>query len=174
MKIGGIDPKTVLNEVFLVLPRGETQLVFRAIGLKDMEGFDAQCPMPKAPGKRTPDGIIPQENDPTYLQQLDKWGKQRLGYMAYHSLNPSEIEWDIVKENDPRTWGDWEKDLRDGGLSEVEFNRVLALVMEANALDEAKLKKARDFFLRGQVPPLTSNGSLIEPLAAPSGEPVQD
>ena len=30
MKIGGIDPTTLPTEVFLVLPRGDTEIVFRA------------------------------------------------------------------------------------------------------------------------------------------------
>ena len=64
----------------------------------------------------------------------------------------SEIEWDTVNEDDPRTWPNWEDDLKSGGLTQVECNRVLALVLEANALDEAKLQKAREVFLAGQEP----------------------
>jgi hypothetical protein len=80
-----------------------------------------------------------------------------------------------VVENDPRTWLNWEKDLREGGLSEVEVSRVLALVMEANALDENKLKKARELFLLGQVPESpTSSGLVTEQVSTPSGEPAQD
>ena len=37
-------------------------------------------------------------------------------------------------------------DLKDGGLTQIEANRVLALVMEANALDEAKLQRPARFF----------------------------
>jgi len=35
MKINGIDPNTLCNECVLVLPRGEQNLVFRAVGLRD-------------------------------------------------------------------------------------------------------------------------------------------
>jgi len=175
MKINGIDPKTLSSEVVLVLPRGEENLVFRAIGLSDMDVFTAQCPVPQPPGKMTREGVIPMTDDPGYQQILNQWSRKRLGYMVYYSLKPSNIEWDSVKENDPRTWTNWEKDLREGGLSEVEVSRVLSLVMEANALDEAKLKKARDTFLLGQVPELPmSSGQVTEPVITPSGEPAQD
>jgi len=173
MKIGGIDPSTLCNEVLLVLPRGEQELVFRARGLKDMDVFNAKCPQPKPPGKLTRDGYVSIDDDPTYLAVLDKWSKQRLGYIMFHSLEPSNIEWDTVDEDDPRTWPNWEKDLREGGLSEIECTRILNLVTEANALDEAKLIKAREVFLRGQVQESKKSfGLATEPASTPSGEPV--
>ena len=165
MRIGGIDPKTLSTEVTLVLPRGEDQnIVFVARGLPDMEAFNALCPQPKPPGKQTRDGFVPMDNDPTYQQVLGEWAKKRLGYMVIHSLVPSGIEWDTVDPNNPKTWQNWEKDLRDSNLSDIEVNRVLALVMEANALDEAKLRKAREVFLAGQGKmPVDTSGQVSEP-----------
>jgi hypothetical protein len=175
MKIGGIDPKTLCNECLLVLPRSEQNLVFRARGLKDMESFNARCPQPKPPGKLTRDGVVPQDNDPAYQTVLGEWAKKRLGYIVIHSLEPSQIEWDTVNYDDPRTWTNWEKDLREGGLSEIECSRVLALVMEANALDEAKLQKAREVFLLGRVQKSEDTSGLVsEQVSSLSGEPVQD
>jgi hypothetical protein len=152
MKIGGVDPKTLCNEVVLVLPRGEQSIVFRARGLKDMDEFTTTCPQPKPPGKFTKDGWVANISDPTYQQVIGEWSKKRLGYMVYKSLEPTGIEWDTVQENDPRTWGNWEDDLKNGGLTQVECNRVLGLVLEANSLDEIKLQKAREVFLVGQAP----------------------
>jgi hypothetical protein len=173
MKIGGIDPKTLCNEVFLVLPRGEQNIVFRAVGLKDMEEFLVMCPLPKPPGKLTKDGWVAHENDPTYQQVMLEWGKKRLGYMVSRSLAPSEIEWDTFKLDDPRSWSNWDADLRNGGLTQIEVNRVLGLVLEANALDEAKLAKARDVFLAGQAPmPVEFSGPANEPANTPSGGPA--
>jgi len=173
MKIGGIDPKTLCNEVVLVLPRGEQNIVFRAIGLKDMDEFNAKCPLPKPPGKLTKEGWVANDNDPTYQQIMAEWGKKRLGYMVSRSLAPSEVEWDVLKLDDPRTWAKWDADLRDGGLTQIEVNRVLGLVLEANALDEAKLVKAREVFLAGQAPmPAEFSGPASAPESTPSGEPA--
>jgi len=175
MKIGGVDPKTLCNEVLLVLPRGEQDLVFRARGVKDMDIFNAKCPQPKPPGKLTRDGYVPTPEDPAYQTVLGAWAKKRLGYIMLHSLEASDIEWDTVEEDDPRTWPNWEQDLRNGGLSEVECSRVLATVMEANALDEEKLKKAREVFLLGQAQERqTSSGPATEQVNTPSGEPAQE
>jgi hypothetical protein len=173
MKIAGIDPKTLSTEVVLVLPRAEKNIVFRARGLRDMEEFEAKCPPPKPPGKLTKDGWVANIADPTYQQIQAEYAKKRLGFIVVRSLEPSEIEWDTVRLDDPRSWPNWEKDLKDGGLTQIETNRVLALVMEANALDEIKLQKAREVFLVGQAPmPAEFSGPLTEQVIMPSGEPA--
>jgi hypothetical protein len=82
MKINGVDPKSLCPEVILVLPRAEQNIVFRAKGLKDMDEFDALCPQPKPPGKRTKDGWVANETDPTYQQINVEWGKKRLGFIG--------------------------------------------------------------------------------------------
>lgn len=175
MKIAGVDPKSLSTEIILVLPRGEQNLVFRAKGLPNMDEFTALCPTPKPPGKLTKDGWVANVNDPTYQQILGEWAKKRLGYMVVKSLTPSEIEWDTVKEGDPRTWSNWEKDLSAAMLTQVESNRVLALVLEANALDDDKLAKAREVFLAGQGPMPSEFSSLpSERPSSLSGEPVND
>lgn len=172
MKIGGVDPATLPTEVFLVLPRGEQELVFRACAVKSMDVFETLCPLPAPPGKMTRDGWVPTENDPTYTQVRAEWGQKRLGYMVMKSLEPSQIEWDTVKEDDPRTWKNWSKDLINGGLGDNECHRVLNLVLEANCLDETKLKKAREVFLLGQESKAAFSGRQAELPNTQSGAPV--
>lgn len=174
MKIGGLDPKTLCNEVLLVLPRGDQDLVFRARGLKDLDCFSEMCPQPKPPGKITRDGYVPMPEDPTYQVLLEEWATKRLGYILINSLEPSDIEWDTVVKDDPRTWKNWESDLLNGGLSDIECGRILSAVMEANALDDEKLKQAREVFLLGQVQASqASSGQVSEQETTPSGEPAQ-
>ena len=63
--------------------------------------------------------------------------------------------------------------LFDLNLSQVEVNRVLALVLEANALDDAKLAKARESFLAGMAPmPKEFSGHQDVQLNTQSGAPV--
>lgn len=149
MKIGGVDPRTLPTEEVLVLPRGDQRIVFRARGLEDMEPFKALCPEPKMPGKLTKDGYVPDAEDEGYKSIMEEQSKRRLAYMVVCSLEPSQIEWDTVKLDDPSTWANWEADLKAGGMTQVECNRVLSLVMAANCLDETKLRKAREVFLQG-------------------------
>lgn len=174
MRIGGIDPKTLPTEEILVLPRGDQQLVFRAIGLPNMDEFNKLCPEPQPPGKLTRDGFVPNTDDDNYKSVLASYNKRRTAYMIVKSLEPSQIEWDTVDLSNPSTWAHWDQDLRNGGLSQVEINRIVQLVFEANCLDEDKLKKAREVFQRGQqLAPVASSGPSTERVPTPSGEPAQ-
>jgi hypothetical protein len=156
MKIGGIDPKTLPNVEFLVIPRGDKQIVFHAQGLADLDEFHKMVPEPKAPVAQTPNGIVANTKDAGYLSSVAEYSKRRVGYLVVHSLKPSDIEWDTVNLDSPGTWTNWEQDLKNAGLTQVECNLVFNLVWGANSLDEAKLKQARETFLRGTAPALAS------------------
>jgi hypothetical protein len=107
-------------------------------------------PQPVAPGIRTRDGFKPDTKDVTYVSMQARYSDQRMAYLVLKSLEPSQIEWTKVDLADPTTWEGWQAELKEAGLSEVECNRIVICVMQANSLDEDKLKIAREVFLRGQ------------------------
>ena len=174
MKIAGIDPGTLPAEEVLVLPRGEEQIVFRARGLADMEEFDKLCPEPQPPVRLTQAGKEPNEEDANWRSAMLAHGRRRVAYMVVKSLEPSEIEWDTVDPDNPKTWTNYADDLRQAGFSQVEVNRITQLVWEANCLDEAKLEQARAVFRRGQQHKSASSGPSTEPESTPSGELASD
>jgi hypothetical protein len=149
VKIGGVDPRTLPCEEILVLPRGDSRIVFRAHGLDSFDDFNRRCPEPVPQMKLTKDGSVADTDDKNYQDAISSHGRRRLAYIIVYSLQPSQIEWDSVEMDKPATWENWEKDLRNGGLSQVECNRVMHLAMEANSLSEDKLVKARESFVRG-------------------------
>lgn len=172
MKIGGVEVTRPAEEV-LVLPRGEQSIAFRARGIADMDEFAKLCPEPKPPGKLTKEGWVPNEDDESYKAVLAAHSKQRLAFMVVRSLEPSQIEWDSVDPANPRTWTNYEADFKRAGLTQVEVNRIVQLVLEANCLDENKLKKAREVFQLGQRPaPAAFSGPSTAPASTPSGEPA--
>ena len=175
MRIGGIDPGALPAEEVLVLPRGEESIVFRARGLADMDEFDKLCPEPKPPVRLTKAGKEPNEEDTNWRSAMLAHGRRRVAYMVVKSLEPSKIEWDSVDLDIPKTWLNYTDDLRRAGFSQVEINRIVGLVWEANCLDEAKLEQARAVFLRGQQPAGdASSGPSTEPENTPSGEPASN
>jgi hypothetical protein len=166
MKIGGVDPSQLPNIEILVLPRGEENIIFRATGLASYDEFDALCPEPKAPGAFKPGGeFVANPEDPSYREMLATYGTKRMAYMAIKSLEPSEIEWDVVNIDEPKTWTLWQDELRDAGFTQVEINRIMGLVLDANCLNEERLEKARAVFLLGQEAEKqsTSTGPNSEP-----------
>jgi hypothetical protein len=149
MKIGGVELKGP-NEEVLVLPRLSGNIVIRAQAVTDMSAFDAMVPVPKAPGIRTKDGFKPDTKDVTYQAMQANYSDQRMAYIVIKSIELSEIEWSKVSLADPTTWLGWQTELKEAGLSEIECNRIVICVMQANSLDEDKLRSAREVFLRGQ------------------------
>jgi len=172
MKIAGVEIKGP-HEELIVLPRGEQQIPIRARAVLDMDTFEKLCPEPKPPGKRTKSGWIPNIDDPGYKTILSNYQAQRLAYMIIKSLEPSQIEWDTVVMDNPSTWINYLEDLKNGGLSNIEINRIISCVMQANSLDEQKLEEARKIFLLGQAQELdASSGQNLEQVNMPSGEPA--
>lgn len=175
MRIGGVEVKGPAEEV-LVLPRLEGEdIVIRARAVMDMDAFEALCPAPKPPGIRTKEGWKPNEKDETYQQGVAQHGELRFAYMVLKSLEPSEIEWEKINIADPSTWVDWQDELKEAGISSTEINRIIVCVMQANALDEAKLKEAREVFLRGPVlEPSEYYGPVTELGSTQSGDLVNE
>jgi len=106
---------------------------------------------------------------------MNQHGELRFAYMVLKSLEPSDIEWEKVNAADPSTWLGWQDELKEAGISQTELNRIIVCVMQANALDEDKLKEAREVFLRGPVPvPSEYSGPDTELENMQSGNPVTD
>ena len=148
MRISGVE--VTGSEALLVLPRDKEDIPIKAIAVAIAEEFDEKCPMPVAPMLQTKDGNNPDHDDKDYKAALKRRRDMRWALMIIRSLEPSNIEWDEVNVDMPATWLKWDSELQANGLSETECNRIVGLVMEANSLDEAKIKAARDRFLLGQ------------------------
>jgi len=164
------------SEEILVLPRSNGDLVITARAVLSMEDFDRYVRQPKAKrafvkGK----GNVLLTEDPGFVKEMETYGEKRFAFMAIKSLEPSEIEWQTVKLEEPATWVNWTKELSDAGLSEFEVQRIVVCVMQANSLDEAKLKEARAAFLRGlEEAAEKSSGPDTEQGNTPSGQPASD
>lgn len=172
MKIGGKQVSGPSEEV-LVLPRLDGDIVLKARAVLDMDEFTNSCPLPKAPGMLTKDGFKSNTDAPAYREQLNLHSNLRFAFIALKSLEPSNIEWDTVTMDKPNTWANWEVDLRAAGFSGVEVQRITVLIMQANSLDEGKLKSAREAFLLGQAAMQAQcSGQSTEQLSTQSGQPV--
>ena len=148
MKIGG--KQVTKNYEILVLPRSDGDLVIKAESVSINSEFEKLCPPAVPPMVTTKEGSRPDFSDSTYKKIERGRDAKRFAFMILRSIAPSEIEWENVKMDDPSTWENWQKEMEDAGLSEVEITRVINCVLEANSLDESKIKAAREAFLRGQ------------------------
>lgn len=151
----------------LTFKRGDGFIGFYAQPVWDLTEFHALCPPPENNYTRfTKNGKEKDPEAPAYLEALGKYQAKRWGYVILKSLEPSKdlgVEWENVSLEDPDTWDKVEKELRDS-LGLYEFAKVLSLVDEANAIDEAKLEEnAESFFLKlSQSPESEKNSPKVE------------
>lgn len=148
MKIGGTEVTRSVE--VLVLPRTDGDIIIRAQSVSISDDFNALVPRPTAPGIRTKDGFKSDTEDSDYLKAVDRRDNMYWDYLCLRSLEPSEIEWEKVDLNKPETWCKWQAELMEAGLAETELNHIQRCIMQANALDEKKLERARESFLHGQ------------------------
>jgi hypothetical protein len=151
MKIGGVQVTTC--EELIVLYRGgpgkDIPIRARAVAINDV--FNKLVPVPVPPMVLKKGGVKESDlADKDYKAALSHRDNLRFAYLILRSLEPSNIEWEIIDMEKPSTWLKWSDELLESGLSDKEVQRVVDAVMVAGSLSEAKLEEARAAFLRGQ------------------------
>jgi len=138
------------NEVVIVIPRGSnSDIILKASAVLDMTPFEEMCPAPDPPKRLMPGGKeVPNLKDPAYLKQLDGHSVKRLNWIVLTSLEATEgLEWEKIDLGDPTTWNNFQEEMKEAGFSNVEVNRIVADVIDVNALNEDKIQEARARFL---------------------------
>ena len=137
--------------VYCVLPRDENSIVFKCGPVLDYDEYDALCPVPKPPVQIHKGAVkVPDLQDDTYLQQVADRSNQRIHYIVLKSLSYTEdLEWETVDIKNPKTWSNYEKELKKAYFTEIEVQRIQNACFEANSLSEAKVEEARENFFAG-------------------------
>lgn len=151
MKFNGEVPGP--NVATLYLPRGEDKILcIKAGAVLSYDEFHKVCPMPKPPmiRKKGASQAVPDFDHKDYIAAMDQYSKFKSQWMAVQSLKATpEITWDTVVPTQPETWANYETELQEAGFSEFERQRILGIIMEANALNDRKIDEARETFLSG-------------------------
>jgi hypothetical protein len=164
MKLGG-EKFVKPNLEIIVIPRGDGEdIVFKAGPVGNMDDFEKLCPLPEPPVKMYPGGRKSQNvKDEGYQKKLAEHAELRFHFMAIQSLKMTEeLEWETVDEAEPSTWTNYMDELREAGFSEVEVNRVVQGVMDANCLNEDRIEEARQRFLASQQEALEKSSTLAD------------
>jgi hypothetical protein len=148
MKIDGESVKLPPEDV-AVFPRSQGNLVFYIKAVESWEPFDAAHPRPKPPKILRRGTQTENLDDPTYQKQLEAYAELRQNWLVLESLKHSKnnFEWEHVKLDQPQTWSEVHRELREVGLIETEWWHLLRKVYEVNALTEQAMENARANFL---------------------------
>lgn len=144
------------NEEIIIIPRGESDIVFKAQAVLSYDEFDKICPFPEPPmiRRKGAEQATPDYEDKKYIQKQNEYIGKRTHWMILKSIEATDgLEFETVKMSDPETWGNYEKEFKDAGFSEVEINRIIIGVQVANCLSESRLQEARKRFLASQQAP---------------------
>ena len=149
MKLNG-EVLHVIGEDTVVIPRSSGDIAFVAQAVLDEEPFDKLFPRPEPPVKKKPDGSESFDiENTTYVEALNKWAEAKTDWLVLEAyrLGSPEITWDTVKMSEPETWGNYKKELKAAGFSEVEVARVIGCAISASGLDQGKIDRATESFL---------------------------
>lgn len=177
MKINGREP-TGPNRDFVIIPRGgqAEDYVFWVQALATMEDFDKYCPAPVPPERLTPERKrIVDFEDKDYLEQLSLYSQRKAMYIVLKSLDLPEngLEWDGIDLTKPRTWLNFEEELRKAHFTNREIDKIVEAAFAVNGLSEAKMKEAREAFVRRLAMEATNIvGQVDVPASIKSGNPV--
>lgn len=151
MKIKGKKIENANVEI-IPIPRGDRDdIILMARAVQDMKLFTKMCPLPKPPLRKINGVDVPQLKDLNYVKAMKRHVEKRMAWMTITSLEATEgLEWETVKADDPSTWLQLEPELQKSGFSAVEVQRIIAGVIDANALSESKIEAARERFLLSQ------------------------
>lgn len=143
---------------YAVFKRPDGELVFQVEPIKDWEAFDKIYPKPQPPGiikaggkrdvdlndKKYKEGLA------TYHRLYDSWiylTSITQVYFKDHNGEQEKVEWETVNINDMNSWGEWQKELLDSGITIGELAYLKSRVNEINGLSPDKLEEARQSFL---------------------------
>lgn len=161
---------------YIVIPRGDDNIVFIAKPILDYSGFDELCPRPVPPGILFPDGRKGQDiESPEYRDKMTTYIQLRTDWYVINALRDTpDCEWEQVQFSVPNSWSLWKNELGEF-LTEREINQVLDGISIANGLNQSKIEEAKERFLAGMVSRLNEPSSLLtEEKITQSGEPVNE
>jgi hypothetical protein len=155
------------NIVYVVLPRNnQPDIIFYCRPVWSREEFDKLCPRPEPPKIIRGRVKESQTDDPGYRKRLRDHDELYWQWLFLASIRDTPgLELELVKADEPATWGRLEEEFRAAKLTDWEVARIQAGVNEANGLSESTVEAARKRFLEG-----LAAGDGLDPVSAPANE----
>lgn len=150
MKIKGVEVKPPKPQV-LVIPRDGNDLVFTAQYVESYEEFDKLVPRPDPVKIKRADGFEDIDlSDKTYQEELDRWSQMRINWLYIKSLEPTGIEYDLIRMTEPETWLRFDEEFKIAGFSEQCIEKIKLTCYEVCGVSQTKIDEATERFLAGQ------------------------
>jgi hypothetical protein len=144
--IEGLTPEVI------VIPKGENEIVFKAMPVLSYDDFEKLCPVPRPPEKIMKGGEkVLMFEDKDYNVLLNEWAEKKNAWTVITSLQATEgLEWETVIIGDPTTWENYLSELRKS-FTDTEINLITNITYVACGLNQKKIDEATKRFLAGPV-----------------------
>lgn len=149
MKMPGLEAPEPSQRIVAFKRPGGKWISFTVRGVDRFDDFQKMCPLKKpswsmdASGRKTYN-----TNSPEYQKYLAAQNKKFDDWLLIESITePSSIEWDTVDRNDPETFGNWETELIEKGISAGERRRITLAVEEVNNITDQSVQETMADFL---------------------------
>ena len=159
MKLNG-KRLSVLREEVLVLPRKGTvntedgsenteDIVFKFRPVASWDDFYTLCPAPKPPQGMVPGGLMKTvDDDPAYIVAMNQHSMLQRKWFVITSIGATDgLEFEKVKTGDPTTWGHFDKEMLESGLTPIELAKIYETAYRINTLNDEALEEAKKSFL---------------------------
>jgi hypothetical protein len=178
---------TALFEKILVLPRSdryvngvpEEDIILRFKPVSNWEDFTKVCPEPICPkiqiaGQEQRDATA--DEAPEYGKRLRVHNLRQTQWLVINSISATtDLTFENVKLDQPETWGNFDKELLEGGFNIFEIQKIYNFAMEANVLTDEALNAARERFLATERARVLRSSSPTDVLSnTQSGVPVKE
>jgi hypothetical protein len=150
MKLNGIKINTP-NRKTIVFPRETGNLVFVFQAVLDSKKFEEVFSPPQPPVKKLAGGEkVAMFDDSDYRKKMQEWGTAKHHWCFLTSISSTPgLEWETVDFANPNTWGNYEQELAESGLTEAERLRLMQAYIEVQGLNDEKIREATESFLAG-------------------------
>lgn len=137
---------------YAVFKRPDGDVVLHLNPIPDPSEFEKIYPQPEVPTKMGKGGAkIQRLDDPGYLEKLKSYSEAKWAWIILQTIKDTpELEFEVVKLEDPNTWTKYREELKESGFTEGELLYLTRRILETNSLDQSKLDEARDAFLAEQ------------------------
>jgi len=147
MKINGKTIEGPIPEV-IVIPKGDTEFIFKAMPILSYDEFEKMCPSPNPPEIMKPGGEKSLDyKDKEYNDLIDAWASKKNAWTVITSLKATEgLAWDTVVDGEPDTWINYKTELMKI-FADQEIVLIIDTVYIANGLNQRKIDEATKRFL---------------------------
>jgi hypothetical protein len=149
MKINGLSIAPPKPQ-YIVFPHGESEIVFLIQGVFSFDEFDKLAPEPQPPSIMYPGGKTDKDfNDKKYIEALETRDKQRITWMYLKALEPSDLEYEKVKIEDPDTYKHFEEEFDIAGIAPGYVRFIKEAIINLSGFNHEMVTEATQRFLAG-------------------------